>query len=114
MTYFETASPSFIKKEKAKARELRVSQWWKQQLGKGICYHCEQKFTPADLTMDHLIPISRGGESNKKNCVPCCKECNTKKGMKTRADMALDEIAQGRNTSTEAESSNGPDDSDEE
>lgn len=42
--------------------------------------------------MDHLIPIARGGKSNKNNCVPSCKDCNTKKGYKTRAEMALEEL----------------------
>ncbi len=32
-----------------------------------------------DLTMDHLIPLSRGGKSKKGNLVPACKECNNKK-----------------------------------
>lgn len=93
--FFVTASAEHQKKEKAKARELRQSQWWKQQLGKGICYHCEQKFASSELTMDHLIPIARGGKSDKKNCVPSCKDCNTKKGYKTRAELAMEEL---RNT----------------
>ncbi len=90
--FFTPASETHQKKEKAKARELRASIWWRQVLGKGVCYHCEQKFKSTDLTMDHLIPIARGGKSDKKNCVPSCKECNTKKGYKTRAEMAMDEL----------------------
>lgn len=78
--FFVSASPEHQKKEKAKARELRQSQWWKQQLGKGTCYHCQGRFPPSELTMEHLLPIARGGKSDKKNCVPACKECNTKKG----------------------------------
>lgn len=91
--YFSPASPEHQKREKAKARELRASSWWKGQTGRGKCYHCENNFQPQDLTMDHLIPIARGGKSDKKNCVPSCKECNTKKGYKTRAEMALDELS---------------------
>jgi len=90
--YFSPASEAHKKKEKAKARELRMSQWWKQQLGRGICYHCEQKFKTEELTMDHLIPIARGGFSDKKNCVPSCKECNTKKGYKTWAELAMEAL----------------------
>ena len=63
-------------------------------MGEGLCYHCGGRFKPADLTMDHLIPIARGGKSNKNNCVPSCKDCNTKKGYKTRAEMALEELSQ--------------------
>jgi 5-methylcytosine-specific restriction enzyme A len=68
-----------LKKEKAKARELRNSQWWRQQIGPGICHHCKAQFKALELTMDHLLPLSRGGKSSRKNCVPCCKDCNTKK-----------------------------------
>ena len=91
--FFVAAPPEHQKREKAKARELRQSQWWRQELGRGACYHCGGKFKPADLTMDHLIPIARGGKSNKKNCVSSCKECNSKKGHKTRAEIAIEELS---------------------
>lgn len=68
-----------IAKEKQKARELRRSPWWKKKTSSGICYYCGRKFLPAELTMDHKIPLSKGGFSEKINIVPCCKECNNKK-----------------------------------
>jgi 5-methylcytosine-specific restriction protein A len=77
--YFITVDDEHIKREKAKARELRGSQWWKRKRSSGICYYCEGKFKPADLTMDHLIPIVRGGKSVQGNLVPACKDCNNKK-----------------------------------
>jgi len=90
--FFVPASSQHQKIEKAKARELRQSQWWKGQLAKGVCYHCENRFHPSELTMDHLIPIVRGGKTDRKNCVPSCKACNTEKGHKTRAEMALEKL----------------------
>lgn len=77
--FISEVSPEEIKKEKEKARELRASQWWKRKKSSGICYYCQGKFKPADLTMDHIVPISRGGKNNKGNVVPACKECNSKK-----------------------------------
>ena len=77
--YFITAEDDHIKREKAKARELRASQWWKRKRSTGICYYCEKTFKPAELTMDHLIPIVRGGKSVQGNLVPACKDCNSKK-----------------------------------
>ena len=68
-----------IKRERAKARELRQSQWWKRKSSEGTCYYCKGKFRPAELTMDHIVPIIRGGKSSKGNVVPACKECNSKK-----------------------------------
>jgi 5-methylcytosine-specific restriction endonuclease McrA len=68
-----------LKRERAKARELRHSQWWKNRVGRGVCHYCGQKFPAAELTMDHLVPLIRGGKSTRGNCVPACKECNNKK-----------------------------------
>ena len=70
---------SFQKKERSKARVMRNSQWWKRKRSTGICHYCGNKFPPKELTMDHIVPIARGGRSVKSNIVPCCKECNTKK-----------------------------------
>lgn len=69
----------FLKKERDKARKLRASQWWKRKRSSGICHYCHGHFSPGELTMDHIIPVARGGKSEKFNVVPCCKECNTKK-----------------------------------
>ncbi len=77
--YFISADDDHIKREKAKAREMRDSQWWKRKRSNGVCYYCSRKFRPADLTMDHIIPIVRGGKSVQGNIVPACKECNSKK-----------------------------------
>lgn len=68
-----------LKKQKAKARELRNSQWWKRKLAKGECHYCGESFSPKELTMDHVVPVSRGGQSTKGNLVTACKECNNKK-----------------------------------
>jgi 5-methylcytosine-specific restriction protein A len=68
-----------IKKERRKARELRASQWWKRRCAKGVCFYCGKKTPPGELTIDHIVPVSRGGKSTKGNIVPACKACNTKK-----------------------------------
>jgi len=77
--YFITVDDAHIKREKAKAREIRESQWWKRKRATGICYYCGGKFKAMELTMDHLVPIVRGGRSVPGNLVPACKECNNKK-----------------------------------
>ncbi len=66
-----------IRRERQKARELRSSQWWKRKRAAGLCHHCGAKFVPGDLTMDHLVPIVRGGKSTKGNLVSSCKKCNS-------------------------------------
>lgn len=67
------------RRERQRARDLRDSQWWKRQLAKGICSYCRRPFAPRDLTMDHIVPVSRGGKTTKGNVAACCKECNNAK-----------------------------------
>ena len=68
-----------VRRERAKARELRKSQWWKRRCAGGRCYYCKRKVDPGGLTMDHIVPLTRGGRSTKGNVAPVCKECNTRK-----------------------------------
>ncbi len=70
---------SQIAAEKRKARELRATQWWKRQCAKGVCHWCLRPTPAKELTMDHIVPVSRGGKSTKSNVVPSCKACNNKK-----------------------------------
>lgn len=88
-----TASPEEIARERAKARELRASQWWRNQLAKGVCHYCGGHFPPSELTMDHVIPVARGGKSERGNVVPACLACNRQKRCLTPADLALAQIA---------------------
>ncbi len=86
--YF-SVDPNHIKKEREKARELRQSQWWKQKIARGVCHYCEQKFDPELLTMDHIVPLGRGGFSTKGNVVVSCKDCNTKKAHRIPTESIL-------------------------
>ena len=68
-----------LKREKRKARELRASQWWKRRCSRGKCHYCGRSIPPRELTMDHIVPIARGGKTTKGNVVPSCKDCNSRK-----------------------------------
>ncbi len=77
--FYSEVSEEELKRERERARKLRDSQWWKQKRSKGVCHYCRKDFPPRSLTMDHLVPLARGGKSTKGNVVPACKVCNTKK-----------------------------------
>jgi len=68
-----------LRAEREKARALRKQNWWKNRVAQGICHYCGQHVPPKELTLDHVVPLARGGRSSKNNCVPACKTCNTKK-----------------------------------
>ena len=94
------SDPKQVKKEREKARELRNSDWWKNLLAKGECYYCHNKFAAEDLTMDHIVPVARGGKSTRGNIVACCKECNNRKKYLTPAEMIMFEIESRTGNST--------------
>jgi len=51
------------------------------------CAYCGK--SNKSLTIDHVIPRSRGGKSGFDNCVACCKECNHKKEDKTPGEAGM-------------------------
>jgi 5-methylcytosine-specific restriction endonuclease McrA len=77
--YFIPAPEEHVAREKRKAQELRRSQWWKNRRAAGRCHYCQDQFPPRELTMDHIVPVIRGGRSARSNVVPCCPGCNTRK-----------------------------------
>jgi len=68
-----------LAREKRKARELRQTQWWKNRRAEGVCHYCRRRFPARELTMDHVVPLVRGGRTTRSNVVPCCKDCNDRK-----------------------------------
>ena len=94
--FLDTANtdPRRLKKEREKARELRQSDWWKKKIAEGLCHHCGKRFPPKELTMDHLVPLARGGVSSKNNIVPACKACNAGKKLDTPVDELLRKISE--------------------
>ncbi|WP_321530186.1 HNH endonuclease [uncultured Desulfuromonas sp.] len=79
MTFYMDVPEEQLRKERAKARELRKTGWWKNRVAEGRCYYCGEHFPPKELTLDHVVPLVRGGKTTKGNCVAACKACNSKK-----------------------------------
>ena len=53
------------------------------------CQYCRREFPTAQLTLDHVVPISRGGQTHWENVVTACKKCNNKKGNKMLYEASL-------------------------
>jgi len=47
------------------------------------CQYCNTPYTKQSLTLDHVIPISKGGTTEWNNIVAACNPCNSKKGNRT-------------------------------
>ena len=59
--------------------QLRQSAWWKRRIAPGICHYCRRTVGIRALTLDHIVPLIRGGRSVRGNMVASCKDCNSKK-----------------------------------
>jgi len=77
--FYAPIDPDVLKRERARARALRASPWWKRRISDGVCYYCRRTVGIRVLSMDHVVPLGRGGRSVRGNVVPACKDCNSKK-----------------------------------
>jgi 5-methylcytosine-specific restriction endonuclease McrA len=54
-----------------------------------ICQYCAKKFQAGELTLDHIVPKSKGGKDTWANLVACCGPCNKKKADKTLEECGM-------------------------
>lgn len=53
------------------------------------CQYCGEKKAPRELTLDHILPRSRGGDNSPVNIVTACVQCNNRKGDRTPAEARM-------------------------
>ncbi len=58
------------------------------------CQYCGETFRTSELSIDHVVPVSAGGETEWTNVVCACTECNKKKGGRTPAQARMSLIRQ--------------------
>ena len=58
-----------------------------------LCLYCGEKFSPIDLSRDHVHPVSRGGADDWTNVVSACKRCNARKGNRLLAETSMTLLA---------------------
>ena len=82
---------AFIDFKKRLAEGSFTYEEWQKKLDeyKNCCAYCG-KLLGSDMTIDHVIPIVKGGTNDIENLVPCCARCNTRKRAKSAKEyMAL-------------------------
>lgn len=86
--------------ERRKLRGARNAFW---REGHHSCYYClcamvlnrkrlgqtQGLMTPDHITVDHKVPLSRGGTNDPSNLAPCCWRCNNDKGSLTDVEFLL-------------------------
>lgn len=53
------------------------------------CMYCGQRYESGELTLDHVIPKSRGGRNTWDNLVACCSRDNHRKGDRTPEEAGM-------------------------
>lgn len=55
-----------------------------------VCAYCHQRFNEAELTLDHILPVARGGKSTWMNLVTADKRCNSFKADRLPEECGLE------------------------
>jgi 5-methylcytosine-specific restriction endonuclease McrA len=93
-THEEYAVPSVIRRRTyINVRRRREASGMKRlriyMRDKFRCQYCGEKKSPAELTLDHIFPRSRGGDNTPLNVVAACLACNNRKGNRTPAEARM-------------------------
>ncbi len=91
LSNYAYSDESQVRQNNARARRygvagrLTVSQWrWIKMAQQGVCLACKQQAGKdgGQLTVDHVQPLSKGGDNTPGNIQGLCLNCNTRKGVK--------------------------------
>ena len=67
--------------QNAEINDLTYKEW--ETILREYGYRCAYCFLSGPLSMDHIIPLSKGGDHTADNVVPACRSCNSSKGDKS-------------------------------
>lgn len=70
------------KKKSSKRRLVYISGSVRDRLYAKFDYRCAYCGFRLKLTLDHVVPVSKGGRDIESNLVPACQSCNSSKGAK--------------------------------
>ena len=76
----------YIQRKRISMSPTRKNIYWRD---KYVCQYCSGQFKYKQLSLDHVIPKSRGGGRGWLNLVTCCHVCNQKKGNKTPLEASM-------------------------
>ena len=78
---------NYVRTKPVHLSPTRLNIYWRDLYQ---CQYCYRKFPHSKLTLDHVIPKSRGGTKNWDNIVSCCERCNQKKGNRTPDEASME------------------------
>lgn len=69
--------------------EVRFSRHSIFERDRNTCQYCGKRHSKNQLTIDHVVPQSRGGDDSWENVVVACLDCNVKKGSRTPEEAGM-------------------------
>jgi 5-methylcytosine-specific restriction endonuclease McrA len=71
--------PPFVR---AMLRSAKHRDWRRKRLKQqgGVCHYCRKPLAEDAATLDHVVPLSKGGYDHWENVVAACGPCNQRKG----------------------------------
>lgn len=75
--------------DKVPRRDVRFSRRNVLARDEHRCQYCGRRFSLSQLSLDHVVPRSRGGRSTWTNVVAACTPCNTRKGGRLPAEASM-------------------------
>jgi len=94
--HFEIQVPKVIRLlryDRLPSRMIRLSRHALLARDEHRCQYCGRRFPSNQLSLDHVIPKSRGGTTTWENVVCCCLACNIKKGGRTPQEAHMKLVA---------------------
>jgi len=93
---FELAVPRIIRLlfyDRLPRRSVKLNRRNIFARDRGLCQYCGRRFPTSELSLDHVVPRSQGGETSWTNLVCACVKCNVKKGGRTPSEARMKLIA---------------------
>lgn len=69
---------------------VRFNRRWVFLRDNYTCQYCAEELTPKQCTIDHVVPVSKGGKTTWHNVVTACYSCNNSKGNNSKIRPASD------------------------
>ncbi len=96
---FELAVPRIVRLlgyDRLPRREVKFTRRNIYARDRSRCQYCGRKFPTSELSLDHVVPRSRGGITDWGNIVCCCVTCNVRKGGRTPREAHMRLIVEPR------------------
>ncbi|OGP76591.1 MAG: HNH endonuclease [Deltaproteobacteria bacterium RBG_16_49_23] len=84
--------PAVLRLNRFIGRKTPIVKFSRQNLyvrDRGVCQYCGTPFEHKELTYDHVVPRSKGGQTEWTNVVTCCTPCNLRKGGRTPEEAGM-------------------------